>query len=56
VEKNSEKVLYEFLAGPFEMKPEEVENMDPLEWMENMSKLADFKTWKAFFTTGVRLI
>jgi hypothetical protein len=54
VDKNSEEHIYEFLSGPFEMTPEQIANMDPLEWMEHISKLADFKTWKTFFITAVR--
>lgn len=52
IEKKSEGFIYEFLSGPFEMTSEEVENMDLLEMMEGVSQLADFKTWKAFFTTA----
>lgn len=55
-ENNSEQAIYEFLSGIFEMTPDEVANMDPIEWLDNMTKIADIKAWKTFFTTAARLM
>jgi hypothetical protein len=52
----SEQAIYEFLSGIFEMTPEEVEKMDPIEWLDNLTKIADFNAWKTFFTTAARLM
>ena len=43
-----EKEIYKFLSGPLEMKPEEVEVLDPMELIENLKKVADFKKWSDF--------
>jgi hypothetical protein len=56
VEKQSEKAIYEFLSGPFEMDPEAIENMDPVDWLEDLSKIADLDKWKAFFRSAAPLM
>ena len=48
-EAGGEQALYRFLAGPFEMTPEEVAGMDILAMLENIKKLAEENDLKAFF-------
>lgn len=54
-EKEVEQEIYEFFADIFEMSVEEVASLDPLETIENMKKVADWKKWKTFFSLGAKL-
>ena len=45
-EEGTEKLIYEFLAGPFMKTPDEVENMDLFEMVETLFKVADVEKWK----------
>ena len=48
----AEKKAYIFLSGPFEMEPEEIENMDFMELtkkLKEFSKIESKEEWKAFF-------
>lgn len=45
----TEAAIYEFLAGPLEMEPEEVENMELLTVIQQLKECADMENWKGFF-------
>ena len=45
-----EKEIYQFLSGPLEMDPEEVERMDLPELMEKLTEVACVEEWRDFFT------
>ena len=47
-EQAGEACLYEFLAGPFEMTPEEVRDLD-MEILENLQKLVQENNLAVFF-------
>ena len=49
-EKKCEQAIYEVLAGPFEMAPKEVEQMDLIALAENLETLAKENDLKRFFT------
>jgi hypothetical protein len=53
-EKNGEKEIYKFLAGPFEMKPDEVENLAIDELIKNIKQLGNPDVLKTFFKQAVR--
>ena len=51
-DKKSESLMYEFLAGPFEMQPEEIGNLDLKELIDKIKELGKLESpegWKAFF-------
>lgn len=48
-EKNGETAIYEFLAGPFEMSAEEVENLDMDILFANLQQLAADNNLAVFF-------
>ena len=48
-EKKAEKAMYEVLSGPFEMEPEEVANMELVQFAENLQQLAKENDLRAFF-------
>lgn len=50
-EKKAEKAMFEFLAGPFEVKPSEVEEMPITELIENLKHLAKENDLTDFFTS-----
>lgn len=56
VEKNAENAIYEVLAGPFEVKPDEVASMELNTLKENLEALAKENNLKVFFTSLVGLI
>ena len=49
-EKKAEQGIYELLAGPFEMKPKEVEQMDLITLAEHLETLARENDLRRFFT------
>ena len=53
-EKRAEKEIYKFLALPFEMQAEEVENMEIDALFAGLKQLGDISTLKAFFKQAVR--
>lgn len=53
-DEGTEKLIYEFLAGPFMKTPDEVENMDLFEMVETLFKVADVEKWKGFFQKALR--
>lgn len=48
-EKEGEQVLYAFLAGPFEMQPKEVEDLDLDVLFANLKQLAEENNLLVFF-------
>ena len=55
-ETNGESVIYEFLAGPFEMTPEEVADLDLDILIENCKQLAQENNLGAFFKSAAKLM
>ena len=53
-EKQSEKALYEFLAGPLEITAAEVEKMELFELIEQLKEVADIAKWASFLKLAVR--
>lgn len=53
-EKNCEKAFYDFLAGPFELEPKHIASMDPIQLLENVTKIASIDRWKSFLQLAVR--
>lgn len=49
VEQESEQLIYEFLAGPFECDPKDVEDMELLQMVEGLKYCGDVEAWKVFF-------
>lgn len=56
IQARAEQKIYEFLSGLFECTPEEVAEMDPVEWIEGLKQIAEPKKWKDFFGHVVSLI
>lgn len=50
-EKKAESAIYEFLSGPFEMEPEEVEALELMELMEKLNALGEENNLSVFFTS-----
>ena len=50
----SEQLIYEFLAGPFEVAPHEVKEMELFTMVESLFKVADVEKWKGFFKGVLR--
>lgn len=51
-EKKSEILMYEFLAGPFEMHPEQIGDMDLTELIDKIQELGKLESpegWRTFF-------
>ena len=55
-EETGETALYEFLAGPFEMTPEEVQNLDIDKLLTNLKQLAAENNLTVFFKSAARLM
>lgn len=51
-EKHGEAVIYEFLAGPFEMTPEQVGDLDLDVMLANLKQLADENNLAGFFKSA----
>lgn len=49
-EVKGENILYNFIAGLFECKPDEVGEMDPVEFLDKLLEVADVEKWKVFFS------
>lgn len=54
-EPKTEKEIYSFFAGIFEMSAEEIEKMDAFEFLEKVTKVASLERWKDFFASVARL-
>lgn len=56
VEKKTETLIYEFLAGIMEISAEEVKHYDLLDLIDELTTGENGEKWKAFFTRLARLI
>lgn len=54
-DKSVEKELYVFMADVLERTPEEIENGDPLEIIDSITKDNGVQQWKDFFTKVYKL-
>ena len=55
-EAEGEYALYEFLAGPFEMKPKEVADLDFVILFDNLKQLAEENNLLVFFKSAAKLM
>lgn len=55
VQENAEDEIYRFLSRYFEMSPEEVGDLSPMELLEKIKEVADFGEWKNFFISVLSL-
>ena len=55
-EANGENALYEFLAGPFEMQPREVADLDFDILFNNLRQLAEENNLTVFFKSAAKLM
>ena len=55
-EQAGEHAIYEFLAGPFEMTPEQVADLDLDQLIENLRALVEENNLGSFFGVAVRLM
>lgn len=55
-EVNGEMAIYEFLAGPFEMTPEEVQNLDLDVLFSNVQQMVAENNLAFFFNSAARLM
>lgn len=53
-DETAEQLIYEFLAGPFEVAPHEVKEMELFKMVESLFKVADVEKWKGFFKGVLR--
>lgn len=53
-DEKSERLIYEFLSGPFEMTADEVANMEVFELVEAINKIADLEKWRNFLKIATR--
>jgi hypothetical protein len=52
----AEEEFYKFLANIFECTWEEVRDMDPVELLDGLEKVANIEKWKDFFERVARLM
>ena len=55
-EKEGEEAIYEFLAGPFEMTPEEVRDLDLDVMMANIQQMVQENNLISFFKSAAALM
>lgn len=55
-ETEGESAIYDFLAGPFEMTPEEVRDLDLDVLITNVKQLAEDNNLTGFFRSAARLM
>lgn len=55
-EAEGENALYEFLAGPFEMQPHEVADLDFVILFNNLKQLAEENNLIGFFKSAAKLM
>ena len=55
-ETEGENALYEFLAGPFEMQPREVADLDFAILFDNLKQLAEENNLIGFFKSAAKLM
>ena len=51
-EKNGETEIYKFLAGPFEMTPDEIADLELTDFIEKIKQLAEENNLTAFFKSA----
>jgi hypothetical protein len=56
VSQNAERPIYEFIAGIFECKWEDVQSMDLFEMIEKLKEVASPEKWKLFFKNAANLM
>lgn len=55
-EKQCEDKIFEFLSGPMEMTAKEVAEMDHIELIESIFKIASLEKWKDFLSRASKLM
>jgi hypothetical protein len=55
-DEDSENKIYKFLAGPLEIKAEEVAVLDPVELAEKILQISNLEKWKSFLSKASQLI
>jgi hypothetical protein len=55
-EKKGETALYDFLSGPFEMKPTDIEKQDLSKTIEMLTELSEESNLLVFFKSAGRLL
>lgn len=55
-DQNSEKEIYIFIADIFECDWENVRDMDPIEMLDKLEKVASVEKWKDFFGRVAKLM
>lgn len=53
-DEGTEKLLYEFLSGPFEMEADEIANMELIDMVEALAQIADVEKWRSFLKIATR--
>ena len=53
--KGAEREFYEFISGPFEMTPEEIEKQDASKTLEMLFELTSGEGWTNFFDYAAKL-
>lgn len=48
-DKKAEEEIYNFLAGPFQCKAEDIKNNDLADTIQKITEIADVEMWKSFF-------
>jgi len=48
-QESAEKEIYKFIANILECEWEEVRDMDPIDLLDQLEKVADLEKWKNFF-------
>lgn len=56
ISKHTEQAIYTFLAGIFEMDPEEVAKMNPVDLIDGIVEIASPEQWKRLFTRAAALM
>lgn len=55
-QENAEKEIYKFFANILECEWEAVRDMDPIDFMDELEKVADWKRWINFFKRVAKAI
>jgi hypothetical protein len=54
--KKAEESIYEFFSNIMECPKDDIRQMEPTEFLENVLKIADVEKWKSFFTSAAKLM
>ena len=54
-EPSAEKEIYAFFAPIFEISEKEIREMDAIEFLEKITKIASVERWRDFFTSVAKL-